>query len=56
MDIFARDLKIGDKINCHEDGWLTVKKIKKTCILNIVTFENGNEKDYYLGERVFVIR
>lgn len=26
MDIFARDLKVGDEVNCHEQGWLIVKE------------------------------
>ena len=56
MEIFARDLKIGDKVNCHEDGWLVVAKIKESFILNIVTFENGKEKYYNLGDKVFVVR
>ena len=62
MEIFARDLKVGDKVNCHEDGWLVVTKIKESFILNIVTFENGKEKyliyndDYILnvGNVVFL--
>ena len=56
MEIFARDLKVGDKVNCHEDGWLIVTKIKESFILNVVTFENGKEKYYNLGDRVFVVR
>ena len=56
MEIYAGDLRVGDKVNCHEDGWLIVKKIKKSSLLDIVTFENGKEKYYNFAERVFVIR
>ena len=59
MDIFARDLKVGDKVNCHEDGWLIVRKIKPSFIINTVTFEKEDyfiTKYFNLDERVFVIR
>lgn len=56
MEIYAGDLKVGDRVNCHEDGWLTVKKVKRSSLLDIVTFENGKEKYYNFAERVFVMR
>lgn len=39
MKVTARELKVGNKVNCHEDGWLTVSKIQPTFALNIVTFK-----------------
>lgn len=55
MDIFARDLKVGDKVNCHEQGWLTVKSIKDSWII-YVTYDNGMETYYSRDHRLFVIR
>lgn len=56
MEILAGDLKVGDKVDCHEDGWLVVTKIKESFILNIVTLENGKEKYFNLYEKVSVVR
>lgn len=56
MEIFARDLKVGDKVNCHENGESVVTKIKESFMLNVVTFENGKEKYYNLGDKVSIIR
>lgn len=56
MEIFARDLKVGDKVNCHVDGCLVVKKIRKSFLLNIVTFENGKDKYYNLDDKVSIVR
>jgi hypothetical protein len=55
MDIFARDLRMGDKVNCHERGWLIVKKIENKWMLHI-TYNDGTEIDYFEGDRLFVIR
>lgn len=55
MEIFARDLRVGDKVNCHERGWLIVKEIKKQWII-YVTYDNGIEKYYSKEDRLFVIR
>lgn len=55
MDIFARDLQVGDKVNCHEQGWLTVKKIEDKWMI-YVTYDNGTETYYSRDHRLFVIR
>lgn len=55
MEIFARNLKVGDKVNCHERGWLTVKEIKKQWVI-YVTYDNGTETYYSKEDRLFVIR
>ena len=55
MDIFARDLQIGDRVDCHEQGWLTVKKIEDKWII-YVTYDNGTETYYSRDHRLFVVR
>lgn len=55
MDIFAKDLKVGDKVDCHEQGWVTVKKIKYEWVI-YVTFNNGTETYYSKDDRLFIIR
>lgn len=55
MDIFARDLQIGDKVNCHEQGWLEVKKIEDKWVI-YVTYDNGTETYYSRDRRLFVVR
>lgn len=55
MDLFVKDLKVGDKVNCHEQGWLTVTKIEDSCIV-YVTYDNGWETYYDRNHRLFVIR
>lgn len=55
MDLFARDLKVGDKVNCHEQGWLTVKAIKNEWLI-YVTYDNGKETYYSKDDRLFVVR
>lgn len=58
--VFARDLKVGDCINGHFDGWLTIKEIYKHSITssqNIqVLFTNGMSKKYDDSESVDAIR
>lgn len=59
MEIYADDLRVGDKVNCHEDGWLVVRKVKPSFILNIVTFEKDDyfiTKYFRFDEKVFVVR
>lgn len=55
MDLFARDLKVGDKVNCHEQGWLTVKAIRNEWLI-YVTYDNGKETYYSKDDRLFVVR
>jgi len=55
MDIFARDLKVGDLVNCHEQGWLTVKEIEYDWFITI-TYNNGWTTKYSRDKRLFVIR
>lgn len=55
MDLFARDLKVGDKVNCHMQGWLTVKEIEHRWMI-YVTYDNGYKTYYSKGDRLFVIR
>lgn len=52
---FARDLQVGDKVNCHEQGWLEVKKSKDEWMIYI-TYDNGTETYYSRDHRLFVIR
>lgn len=54
LNIFARDLKVGDKVNCYE-GWLTVKKIEDGCTI-YVTYDNGTETHYSKDCKLFVVR
>lgn len=57
MEIFAKDFKVGDKVNCHCDGWLIIKDIKFTYASFIsALFNNGTERTYDGSDRVFVIR
>ena len=57
---FASQLEVGDMINGHSDGWLTIEKIYKhnlTSFQNIeVVFTNGMRKTYSDGDRVGAIR
>ena len=55
MDIFARDLKVGDEVNCHEQGWLTVKEVKDEWMI-YVTYNNGYKTYYARDHRLFVVR
>lgn len=58
--IFARELKVGDMINGHCDGWLIIGEIRKNNITrsqNIdVLFTNGTHKTYSDDDRVDAIR
>ena len=58
--VFASQLKVGDMVNEHFDGWLTIENIHKhdlTSNLNIeVVFTNGMRKTYSDGDRIDVIR
>lgn len=54
--LYAKDLRKGDKINGHEDGWLTVLSVKKTehwCynIEVLVSGMNGEKMLRYEGMR-----
>lgn len=58
--VFARELKIGDMINGHCDGWLIIEDIQtnpfgkyKTIT---VTFTNGKKKTYSADDRIDAIR
>lgn len=57
---FAYQLRIGDKVNGHCDGWLTVKKVirhKLTSFQNIqVFFEDGRSQIYNENDEVDAIR
>lgn len=55
MDIFAKDLKVGDKVDCHEQGWLIVKEIKYEWVI-YVTYNNGTKTYYSKGDKLFIIR
>jgi hypothetical protein len=46
MNIKPNQLKVGDKINCHEKGWLTVTDIKEYAHSVEVTVDTAN------GEKV----
>lgn len=41
---YAKDLNPGDKINCHEKGWLTVKTMDRIplTLKTKILFENGD--------------
>ena len=58
--VFARELKVGDMINGHCDGWLTIGEIRKhkiTRFQNIkVFFTNGMSKTYSDDDRIDAIR
>ena len=61
IEVYAKDLKIGDKVNCKMDGWLTVEKIDNTYIQSVyVTYidEKGKHKDkhYYKYSKLWVTR
>lgn len=53
--LYAKDLKVGDKVNYHEQGWLTIKEIRSEFLI-YVTYDNGEETYYLNNEMVFVIR
>lgn len=55
MDLYAKDLKIGDKVNCHEQGWRTVKEIDARWMI-YVTYDNGYQTYYSKEDKLFVIR
>lgn len=55
MDLFARDLKVGDKVNGHEMGWLIVTEVKDGFMI-YVTYNNGYKTYYGRDTRLFVIR
>ena len=54
LNIFARDLKVGDKVNCYE-GWQIVKEIEDKNMI-YVTYDNGTETHYSKDYRLFVVR
>lgn len=57
MDVFVKDLKVGDKVNCHGDGWLVVTKVDCWCKSIIaITYDNGIEMKYTPDEKLFIIR
>ena len=53
MDIFARDLKVGDIV--HEHGWLTVKRVEDKWMIYVI-YDNGTKAYYSRDHRLFVIR
>lgn len=57
---FASELRIGDRINGHCDGWLVVRHIVKheyTSFQNIeVILSNGSVKKYSESESVDAVR
>lgn len=55
MDLYAKDLKVGDKVNCHEQGWLTVTAIRNEFLI-YVTYDNGKETYYSKDDKLFVVR
>lgn len=57
FEIYAKELRIGDKVHCKMDGWLTVEKIDDTYMQSVyVTYSNGKEMHYYKEGKLFVIR
>lgn len=55
--VYAKELQKGDMVNGHEDGWLTVKNIRKLNRTFIeVDFINGTQKTYFSGDKVEAIR
>lgn len=58
MEIFAQDLKIGDKVNCHEHGWLIVRNVIRRPWDIEVQYDDdpGNLRSYYKDEKVFIVR
>lgn len=54
---FARELKIGDIVNGHEDGWITVKSIEKGWNLKVTyqTMFGVKSKSYFPDDRIDVL-
>lgn len=55
MEIFAGEIKVGDKVNMHEGGWKIVKKVVHGFTTNIL-FEDDTEVSFWDTHRIFVIR
>ena len=53
MEIFARDIKTGDKINMIFDGWQTVKKVEQFKIFIRVIFENEKQHDFFYDQKIW---
>ena len=56
-----KELKIGDKINGYESGWLTVKAVENNGLYTVVTVDTmfGEKELRYLSytqERIQVVR
>lgn len=53
MEKYAKDIKIGDTVNRHCQGWQTVTNIRKSYLIYI-TFSNGEEMYFHLGDKLLV--
>lgn len=54
MEKFAYEIKMGDKLNLHCDGWKVVKYVDKGFMVKVV-FEDGTERTHLRGDRVFAV-
>lgn len=54
MEKYAKDIKIGDTVNRHCQGWQTVTNIRKSYLIYI-TFSNIEEIYYSPHDKLFVV-
>lgn len=54
MEKYAKDIKIGDTVNRHCQGWQMVTSIRK-CYLIFITFSNGEEMYFNPNDKLFVV-